>query len=142
MYLRIVSVIRGSHSLRRVYVACEIRRVRARDGNGDPCAQCGDKGISSGFVTAEDRDHASQTRRWSSAISLIFLFQLDRRHQRKVTARSRARSWLLEICQWEIGKTIVRMLRISLNYNLSMSNERRTVLYNYHIGILSFRFEH
>lgn len=146
MYLRIGSVIHGPYFSRSVYTylyfITSLVRFAASDRETEMeilCAQRGDKEISSGFVTAED--HASQTRHVkSSAISLIFLFQLDRRHQREVTARSRARSWLLEICQQEIGKAIVRMLRISLNYNLSMSNEWRTVLmHSVIIETLSFR---
>jgi len=66
IYLHIVSVVQGSYSPRCVYTystAREICRVQPRDGNGDPCAQRGDKAISSGFVTPEDHDHASRTRR-------------------------------------------------------------------------------
>jgi len=131
MYLHIGSIVHEPYFSLSVYILIT-SLVRFAVSNREtemeiPCAQRGDKEISSGFVTAEE--HASQTRHVkSSAISLIFLFQLDRRHQQEVIARSCARSWLLEICQQEIGKAIVRMLRISLNYNLSMSNEWRTVL--------------
>lgn len=56
MYLRIVSVVRVIYRTLRAVCCSTAREVRPRDGNGD-------KEISSGFVTAEDRDHASRTRR-------------------------------------------------------------------------------